>query len=228
MRKQFNHVENAPKLHDLKVEENDGMRFYVSPSGRKLPSITTVLGRNSKKSIDSWIQRVGHEEADRIRRRATDRGTKLHSLVEKYLKNENNLFEGVMPDLRQNFIDMKSGLLPIDNISHIEAPLYSESLGVAGRTDLIAEYNQIPSVIDFKTSTKEKPEHYIENYFMQSSGYQYMYKELTGIIIPQIVIIIAVDGRETPQVFIKDPDKYIGKLIDSIKSFHSETEKVIY
>lgn len=133
MRKVFNHVTNPPNLVDLSVENSDdGTRYYVTPNGKRLPSVTTVLSELSKKSIDNWIQRVGQEEANRIRRRATDRGTKLHSLVEKYLKNENNIFEGIMPDLRQNFIDMKSGLSPIDNIHHIEAPLYSESLGVAG------------------------------------------------------------------------------------------------
>lgn len=228
MRKQFNHVENAPNLVELNVENNDnGARYYITPSGKRLPSVTTVLSELSKQSIDNWIQRVGQEEAERVRKRATDRGTKLHSLIEKYLKNEPKLFEGIMPDLRQNFIDIKSGLLPIDNIRHIEAPLYSESLGVAGRTDLIADYDQIPSVIDFKTSTKEKSESYIENYFMQSSGYQYMYKELTGFDVRQIVIIIAVDGRETPQVFIKNPDKYIGRLMDTIETFYSK-RKVVY
>jgi hypothetical protein len=220
--KTFKYLSNMPEMKSLAVEEIGGKRHYVSPNGIKLPSMTTVLGHFKKAQIIEWRNRVGSKTADEISNRAAVRGTKFHSLLEGYLKNEQNIFEDVMPDMRQAFSDIRSTVDKIDNIHYIEAPLYSEVLGVAGRTDVIAEFDQVPSIIDFKTSRREKREEWIENYFEQGTGYSLMYEELTGIQINQIVIIISVDGLEQPQVFIKDRIDYVDSLITKIEAYKKE------
>lgn len=226
MKKKFNYVTNLPALQDLVVEETGGKRHYISPNGLKLPSVTTVLGHSSKQKILEWKNRIGHEEAQKISTRASIRGTKFHSMMEKYLSNEQNIFEDVMPDMKQAFNDAQSTLDKIDNIHYIEAPLYSEVLGIAGRTDVIAEYEGIPSIIDFKTSLKEKREGWIENYFEQGTCYSLMYEEMTDIRIDKVVIIISVDGLDKPQVFIKNRIHYIDSLMGKIEDYRKEHDYV--
>ena len=221
MRK-FNFVFGMPELKQLETDESTGERFYISPSGKKLPSVTTVLGHFKKKAMIEWRNRVGHEEADKVSTRASLRGTKFHNMMEGYLRGEEGFFDGVMPDMKQSFNDMKETLDLVDNIHYIESPLYSEKLGVAGRTDVIAEFGKTLSIIDFKTSRKEKKEEWIENYFEQGTAYALMYEELVGIPVNQIVILISVDFMEHPQVFIRDKNQYIQSLLEKIHLYKQE------
>jgi hypothetical protein len=220
--KTFNYVAGMPHLKPLTTEEIDGKRFYISPSGKKLPSVTTVLGHFKKQQLKEWRDRIGHAEAQKITNRAATRGTKFHNLMEKYLSNEKILFENVMPDMKQAFKDFQKVIDNIDNIHYIECQLYSEKLGVAGRTDVIGEFYGIPSVIDFKTSMKEKKEEHIQNYFEQATAYSEMYEELVGSPIHQIVVLISVDGVPEPQVFIKNKSQYLDSLMEKINSYKKD------
>lgn len=224
--KNFSYLTNLPELQSLAVEEANGKRHYVSPNGIKLPSVTTVLGHFKTAQILEWCNRVGAETANSITNRAATRGTKFHAMMERYLKNETNIFEGVMPDMRQAFRDIKPTIDLIDNIHYIEAHLYSEVLGVAGRTDVIAEFDGVPSIIDFKTSTREKKEEWITNYFEQATAYSLMYEELVARQINQIVVIISTDYFDKPQVFIKDRTEYIDSLMMKIEAYQKEHEYV--
>jgi len=221
MRK-FNFVSGLPELKQLETDESTGERFYISPNGVKLPSVTTVLGHFKKKAMIEWRNRIGHEEANKITYRAANRGTKFHNMMEGYLRNEENFFDDVMPDIKQSFRDMQETLDLIDNIHYIESPLYSEKLGVAGRTDCIAEFGNVLSIIDFKTSKKQKKEEWIDNYFEQGTAYALMYEELVGKPIDQIVILIATDDSDKPQVFIRDKNQYIENLLEKIHLYKQE------
>ena len=100
----------------------------------------------------------------------------------------------------------------------IEAPLYSDVLRVGGRVDLVAEWDNELAIIDFKTSSKPKKERWIDNYFMQSSAYAFMFEELTDIPINKIVIAIALENLGT-QIFIKNANDYIQQFIDLRKTY---------
>lgn len=222
--KTFRHIHNDQTLCKLEREEVNGKRYYVSPNGQRLPSVTTFLSHFKKESIIAWRKRVGEEEANKISAKASRRGTKFHSLMESYLNNESNfLTEKVMPDMQQAFHDMRPTVDRIDNIHYIETMLYSEMLGLAGQVDCIAEFDGVPSVIDFKTSNKLKREEWITNYFEQCTCYSLMYEEMTGIKAKQIVVLISVDGEIQPQVFVKDRKEYIPELLNKIKEFRSIT-----
>lgn len=222
--KKFRFVEGMPELKQLETDESTGERFYVTPNGVKLPSVTTVLSHFKKKSLIEWRNRVGNEEADLIMNRAATRGTKFHNIMEAYLTNKEGFLDGVMPDMKQSFRDMQETLDLIDNIRYIESPLFSERLGVAGRTDCIAEFAGVPSIIDFKTSRKEKKAEWIENYFEQGTAYSLMYEELVNEPIDQIVILISVDFMEQPQVFIRDKNQYIETLLEKIHIYKQENK----
>lgn len=210
---------NSPPLPELKSEMIDGKRYYTAPTGEKLPSVTTVLGHFEKAGIMKWKKRVGEEEAKKVSSQATRRGTKIHSLAEDYVQNIPIDYDALMPQDKVNFIRFQKSLDNIDNIHYIEAPLFSVSLGLAGRTDLIAEYNGVLSIIDHKTSTKVKKEEYIQHYFEQETAYALMYYHMTGIPISQIVILMSVDDHPEPLVFIKQTKDFIVPLKDKIRKY---------
>ena len=197
---------------------NTGKRVYHVPGDVFLPSITTVLSILSRDGIAKWRQNVGEEEANRISRHASGRGTAVHLMCEKYLQNDT---QDGMPDAKSMFNTIKPLLNNINKIQYQEQGLYSTKLGVAGSVDCIAEYEGVLSVIDFKTASKPKKEEYIENYFLQTTAYALMYEELIGTPINQIVILIAVDGKE-PQVFKKNPADYINRLVEVIDQYKRE------
>ena len=124
-----------------------------------------------------------------------------------------------MPDALANFYSIKPFLNNINNIHKLEVPLYSSRLKVAGRCDCLGEYKKELSVIDFKTSKREKSEENIEDYFIQAAFYGLSYAELTGIVFKKIVIIIGVDDGDS-QVFVKDLKDYIKPLIFKIKTYY--------
>ena len=128
----------------------DGKRYYVTPEGKKLPSVTTVVGAQKKQSILEWRKRVGEEVANKISRQATSRGTNMHTMCEYYLNNETKPPDNVMPDAKEMFISIKPYLNKINNIHYQEVGLWSNELGLAGRVDCIGEYDGVLSVIDFK------------------------------------------------------------------------------
>lgn len=205
-------------LIELNTETINGKRHYVTPEG-KYPSITSVLGSFPKPGLMEWRNRVGNEEANRICRVAASRGTKTHLLCENYLNNEEIDKKSFMPDALQSFYSIKPLLDNINNIHKLEVPLYSNRLKVAGRCDGVAEYKGNLSIIDFKTSSKEKNEEWITDYFLQATFYGLCYLELTGIPIKEIVILIAVDDGES-QEFIKPIKEYIQPLISKINYYY--------
>ena len=211
------------KLNELSVKTEEGKRLYQTPQGKSYPSVTTVTGILSKDDIQAWRQRIGEEKADQITRAATSRGNEVHKLAELYLKNELFSQSTLFDEPKTNNYKMFEALSSVlDNkvgiVRAIEAPLYSDVLRVGGRVDLVAEWDNELAVIDFKTSSKPKKERWIDNYFMQSSAYAFMFEELTKISINKIVIAIALENLGT-QIFIKNANDYIQQFIDLRKTY---------
>ncbi len=202
---------------DLVADTQPTGRTYVTPDGVRYPSITTVLGILSEAGIAAWRKRVGEEEANRVGGRASARGTLVHSIVEKYLLNENTT--EYLPHIRQSLENLRPILdSRIGTIYGLEVPLYSSYLGVAGRCDCVAEFDGVPSIVDFKTSRKPKKKEWISNYFAQMAGYAVMWEERTGMPITNTVIIMDVDDNE-PLVFKEHRDNHIKLLIDTKKEY---------
>jgi genome maintenance exonuclease 1 len=200
----------------------DGKRYYVTPEGKKLPSVTTVVGAQKKQAIMEWRRRVGEEVANKISKHATSRGTNMHTLCEYYLNNEPKPPGVVMPDAKEMFISIKPYLDKINNIHYQEVGLWSSQLGLAGRVDCIGEYEGKLSVIDFKTSKKIKNRNDILDYFWQCTAYALMYEELIGQPIDDLVIIMAVDN-EQPMIFKEKTQDHIEGLVKAIDYYHKNS-----
>ena len=123
--------------------------------------------------------------------------------------------------IRQSLENLKPVLDEnITTIYGLEVPLFSEHLGVAGRCDCIAEFNGVPSIIDFKTSRYIKKKEKISNYFAQGAAYSIMWEERTGLTAPNIVIIMDVD-HEKPSVFVEHRDNWTELLHNTIKEYRT-------
>ena len=209
----------------LKTKTVDKKRFYVTPEGNEYPSITTVLSPRNKEGLMKWRKRVGIEEANRITKKATTRGTDFHEAVEVYMRNNEINWEDFRPLTKFMFHHAKPYLDKINNIHAIERTLYSEYLGLAGRVDCIGEYDGELAVIDFKTSEKIKPEAWLENYFVQETFYAAAYYELTGIPVKKLITIMVTPGGEVKVFDKRDKGDYIKLLVRYIKEFVSHNTR---
>lgn len=212
----FNHIKhNLPQL----IQENvDGRRLYVSPTGDKYPSVTTVLADYNKEGLMEWRKKVGEEKANQISRAATTRGSGVHSVIERYLKNEDVSGIEMMPNVKSLFVRMKEELTKIDNIHCIEDRLFSHKLKLAGTVDCIAEHKGVLSVIDFKTSIRLKKKENIGNYFMQCAAYADMFTEMTSIPITQVIVLIGVDTANFCQT-LKIEGSELNKYKEQLQSY---------
>ena len=212
----FNHVDLD--LKPISRETIDGVRYYKIPDEDeliKLVSITSITSHFNKQIFLDWRKRVGNEEADRITKAATTRGTDMHTLTEYYLKNEK--LPKVPPISDFLFKISKKELSRINEIHSLEGALYSKQLGIAGTVDCIAEHDGELAIIDFKTSKKPKPREWIEHYFVQAMAYGCMLYEMKNIAIKKLVIIMACENGECVVYEETDKAKYIkllGKYID--------------
>ncbi|QBP05943.1 exonuclease [Synechococcus phage S-B05] len=211
----FNHIEiDYPTLDREMI---DGVRYYDTPDGQKLVSITSIISHYNREIFTKWRKRVGVEEANKITKAATSRGTDMHTLVENYMLNKE--LPTVQPLSEFLFKQAKPDLDKIDNIHAIEQALYSKELGVAGTVDCIAEYDGELAVIDFKTSKKPKPEKWIEHYYVQCAAYACMLYEMTGIMVKKFVIIMSCENGEVEVYEQYDKRKYINLLAEYISEF---------
>lgn len=214
----FNHVElNLPSLEREMI---DGVRYYKVPSKdelQKFVSITSVISHFSKEKFAKWREKVGEEEANRVTKRATSRGTDAHTLIEHHLLNQE--LPKVQPISEHLFKIAKPTLSRINNIHALEGSLYSQYLGVAGTVDCIAEFDGELSIIDFKTSKQPKPREWIDGYFVQCCAYACMLHELTGLSVKKFVIIMTCENGEVEVYEERDKAKYIRMLTQYIKKF---------
>ena len=234
--------DRIPDSNKAKMIEKNGKHYYKTPQGHIFPSATTMLSatmsEEKKRGLQDWRNRVGELQADKISKRATDIGTLLHNMAEQYLNNfeinhesnskekeeedgnENNAVDEITATATNHFKRLQPFLNKIDTVWETEIPLYHKELMLSGTSDCIGLYNGIPSIIDFKTSKKEKFEQWIEDYFLQTTLYSMMYFNMTGIKISQIVILISGEEDSSANQFVKRIDDYVDSLFQRISQFN--------
>ena len=221
----YNH--KTINLPEIKATTTDGVRLYETPEGNHYPSITTVLSVRNKKGLHDWRKRVGDDVANYVARKAANRGTAVHHMCEDYLNNdfdEEKHKKKFLPYVLFNQL-RESLLRKVNNIYSQEAGLYSDKYKVAGRVDCIAEYDGELSIIDFKTSSKERSDEWNESYYIQASAYAEMFEERTGIAINQVVILVVTEDGVV-QEFVKNKTEYLPLLSDVIKEWKVKNEMV--
>ena len=210
----FTHID-SPLLEEISAVTDDSGRYYSTPTG-KLPSVTTVTGFKKSKFFAKWRAKNPREA-----KRVISRGNTFHQLIEDYLNNEFILprdRDKVLPNILELFLQLKPELDKIDNIVALEVPLWSTSVGLAGRVDCVAEHDGTLSIIDFKGSTRTKRRGDIENYFLQATADSLMWQDRTGTAIDRFKILISCEDGGV-QVFEGRPIDYTEKLFNEIRDY---------
>jgi genome maintenance exonuclease 1 len=194
---------------EIADEVGEHGRYYTTPDGARYPSVTTVIGRAADKThLEAWRERVGREEAKKVTVQAQVRGRAFHHLAEQFVLNNPRWSEGAMPANVYTFAPLKPILRRhVGTVYGIEFPMWSHRLRTAGRTDLVADWDDVPAIIDFKTSRRPKTEDQIQGYLVQKACYAQMFHERTGKIIERIVTVMAPDHEE-PQLWVRDRRDY--------------------
>ena len=206
----FEHVGIDP-IEDLKVSTGkDGSRYYVTPSGKKYPSVTTVTGWEKREFFKEWRKKNPKESV-----RVLSVGNRMHKVVEDFINNKKDCLSDCKPDVVSLFYYLKPLLKQISNVRAQEIALWSDTLRMAGRADCIADYKGKLSIIDFKSSRREKKREYIDNYFAQATAYSIMWQEITKKPIDQIVILISSEDGSI-QEFVDKPINHVRTLKNMI------------
>lgn len=195
---------------NLETVYDQGKRYYITPEGSKYRSVTTALSSMGAEKIAQWRKRVGEEEATRISTRSSTRGTKLHKICEDYvLGNHIDLdpIQKITFDPIKKYLDQY-----MDVVYGVELGLYSNTLQLAGRCDLVGRLHGMPCIIDFKTASKPKKEEWITNYFFQTTAYAQMVTERYQTLVKWVCILIVTEDGEL-QVFYRPVKNYYKDLV---------------
>ena len=115
-------------------------RTYHTPDGA-FPSITTILGKTANNVwLQKWKEKVGEEEAARVSKEATDRGTAVHEFAEQFFNGDD-----IYSDLSQapkDVIQMTKDLIRIaqtgvEEVWGQEQVLWSKKYRYAGMIDMV-------------------------------------------------------------------------------------------
>ncbi len=217
---EFNHIPVNFTPSEL-IEKDDG-HYYQTPSGAIYPSITTILQKTQtlekQQSLQNW--REQEIASDYITQEAAIIGSETHKLIENYLNGE-EIFEEFRLLSEAHFNNLLPFVNKINDIHGIELRLYSDKMKLAGTSDCIAKYDGTLSVIDYKTKRSNQKEEWLTDYFIQATSYGIMFKELTGIKVKQIVILVSSE-KNTRMEFLKNPDDYLDLLEQRIDQYYSK------
>jgi genome maintenance exonuclease 1 len=190
-----------PKFNykSLSRETVDGRRLYATPDGNKLPSVTTILDKTkseeSKAALNNWRNRVGHANAQAITTEAANRGTRMHTYLEHFIKNGELKDRGSNPFSWSSHamagVVIDQGLTNVSEFWGVEIPLYFPGL-YAGTTDGCGIHLGDESILDYKQTNKPKKIEWIEDYFLQLTAYALAHNEVYGTNIRKGVILMCV------------------------------------
>ena len=200
----------------------EGVRHYGVDDQTAYPSITSVISWINREKFASWRQKVGQEAANKKTKKATTRGTRLHKVFEEYCANRDyeSLEEWQIPLIQLMFKAAKPYLdKRVTNVYEQETRMHSKKLCLAGTVDLIADFDGELSIVDFKTSEKEKPEEWLEDYFVQLSAYWAMFSEATGVVPKKLVVFLVAENGDVQIVERTNIMDYLSTLKDYVSQF---------
>jgi genome maintenance exonuclease 1 len=212
---------NAFKEIQRKLVE--GTRYYIIDDEEvAYPSITSIISHVNRKKWADWQQKVGLQEANRVRNHSTRRGNGFHKVAEVYIQNGKwkELQEYKDPLIQLMFGAAKTHIdKRFSNIVYQEQQMYTHKFGVAGTVDLVCDVDGELSIVDFKTSKAEKPEEWLEDYFVQLSAYWAMFSERTGVVPKKLVVFLVGENGDVQIVERRNIMDYLKTLQDYVNQF---------
>lgn len=189
-------------------------RFYQTPSGEAVPSVTTILDltklEEKRQALNNWRKRVGVDRAQQITTESANRGTRMHTYLERYIR------DGSMPKRGSNPFSwpshamantiVKQGLLKVNEFWGVEVPVFFPKI-YAGTSDCIGLHDNTESIMDFKQTNRPKRREWIDDYFIQLCAYAEAHNEVHGTKINKGVVLMCVKPEQNDQAeFTKQPE----------------------
>lgn len=202
--------------------EADGSRTYATPDG-VFPSVTTILrATRDDAGLDAWRDRVGEEEADRVRDEGIARGNFIHLAKEAWAKGEAPQVTGAWLPWWDSLEGIRTDLAPFLPAYAIEATVWHPGLRYAGTLDLAALFRGHHCVIDWKTSSKPKRREYCRDYELQVAAYvvaaQRCIELPAGVVIDSGLVAIAHPQGQAQEICMGP--------IDVMEAFEEFEERV--
>ncbi len=198
----------------LSRDESSGKRLYATPTGHKVPSVTTILDKTkpaeAREALANWRKAIGQEKAQAITTEAANRGTRMHKFLEDYIKgiplNESITNPYAQQSQKMAKIVIAQGMCNVSEVWGSEVPLYFPEL-YAGTTDCVGVHQDDEAILDFKQTNKPKKREYIDDYFIQLTAYALAHNEVHGTNIRKGVILMCSKDFEY-QEFILEPKDF--------------------
>lgn len=208
-------------------ENVSGRRLYATPDGNRLPSVTTILdatkSEESKQALHAWRARVGTEQAQAITTEAANRGTRMHTYLEQYVRDGvikdrgTNPFSWASHAMAQTVIDQ--GLKNVTEFWGIEVPLYFPRV-YAGTTDGAGIHLNEQAILDYKQTNRPKRREWIDDYFVQLCAYAEAHNELHGTCIRKGVILMCVKPQLDEQMNMTTQPEYQEFVLEGAEFEH--------
>lgn len=216
---------------ELKREQTDGSRKYVTPDGFKVPSVTTILSATAPKekliALQNWRKSVGEKRATEITTEAANRGTRMHKWLENYIKNGNTGDPGSNPFSQQSHTMAQSiinlGLSNCDEFWGTEISLYFPQI-YAGTTDLVGIHKGVECIMDHKQTNKPKKREWIDDYFLQLAAYATAHNEVYNTRIRKGVIFMCSKDNQYQEFIVEgvDFDNYVSLWYKKLEEYYTQ------
>ena len=212
-------------------ESVDGRRLYATPDGFRVPSVTTILDRTkpaeAREALANWKKAVGEKKAQEIVTEAANRGTRMHTYLENYIKGD-ALRETVTNPFAQQSLDMArividKGLSKVNEVWGCEVPLFFPEL-YAGTTDCVGVHQGDQAILDFKQTNKPKKLEWIDDYFLQLTAYALAHNEVHGTNIRKGVILMCSKDYQYQEFVLepKDFDMWTDRWCNRVSEYYKQ------
>ena len=216
----------------LSRTSEDGRRLYQTPDGSRVPSVTTVLEKTkpeeARRGLQQWRNRVGHQQAQQITTEAANRGTKMHTYLERYI------LEGAAPERSKNPFSWASEHMAevviaqglndrVTEFWGVEIPVYFPVI-YAGTTDGAGIHQGAESILDYKQTNRPKKREWIGDYFLQLAAYALAHNEVHGSTIRKGVILMCVRPEQDAQLNIVSVPQYQEFILEGAEFDHYANE----
>ena len=216
----------------LSRTSEDGRRLYQTPDGSRVPSVTTVLDRTkpeeARQALQNWRNRVGHQQAQQITTEAASRGTRMHTYLENYIR-DNTIIEATTNPYSWASMAMAKTVVDqgftdrISEVYGVEIPLYFPQL-YAGTTDGVGMHLGEEAILDYKQTNKPKKREWIGDYFLQLTAYALAHNEVYGSTIRKGVILMCVRPEQDENLAITSPPQYQEFILEGAEFDHYANE----
>jgi hypothetical protein len=198
--------------------------------GQDYPRVTEIISATEepekRKKLLRWMKKIekihGVKGAEVYRQSILDNGTNLHQSIEDYLSNK-------IQDVDHSALNLVLPLLKVIKSQNenliIEKRLYCHKYKFKGQPDLICQFEDLPTIIDWTTSLQIKQKKWVEHKFIQAGAYAIASELELGITIKQLAVVVVCESAKRCQVFTDSPDQWQSEFLKRLEQYQQIINK---